>query len=484
MNILKNKTFQVAAVVLVGVIVFFVFADSLQLGDRWTVHAAVGDLSKGRNIEKSMIALAETPRGMTIEALLNALEDDDGTPWGKLQIIGMLERFKEQRAVRRALESSSKTTQRAAAYRKQGDAARRDEIAKIAMDWLAEEDAADRYLAVLLLRTLKWEAAVPDFVRIVQQDAKDPKAARTVIHALGGIAQFKPDGAIETVMALARDRAIDDRIRSEAFKAITLLDGAPRDELRELLVEAVQDESAPTSVRHTSVQLLGAKENGSEESWAILKKLLFDPKEDDAVLQRTALRALSNSYPLDRLGELLLDRRLVTHSYFGIRSDVAAGLGHLRVRNRLSLETLAQLVGDRDDDDSQDMVVRNAYLAYWMLTGYAPGLSTAAQQQFPRNPPPRVKDEDFLRRNVFGFGPRAPSVTEARFEATGPFTVMREDLMDRAENPGQFDSKKQAKEIEAQKVQQLLQRHVDEAVAQWGLQKNPEKKPPPKDDDG
>jgi len=468
MRILSKKTFPLLLVGALGAVVLVVLISQADLMTRWKIHSAVDDVVQGRNLQKALVTLNETPRGPTIEALKETLEEEDGTPWGKVNVLQQLWRFKEERVVMRAISSDVLTTRRAAAYLRQGYEEDKARAADIALEWLKDEDASDRHLAALILRTADRRDAVPDLIAVLRNESANPGAARTIVHVLGALAKFKPDGIAPDVMKLARDKDAADRVRTEAFRVLTQLDDAPREELKSLLLEVAQDGGTETFIRHAAVSLLGAEENASEEGWEVLKQILFDEDIDDGIFQRSALRALGKSYPLEKMHEILLDRRVYTHDYYPIRTDVASGLGNLREyvkadekSRSLALTVLALLMEDRDPKDIADDVPRQAWLAHWQLCEsiLIPDEYKDARRLFTKVPKPYEKEEH-VREYMFAFLHGNLRISKEQTDALSFCAVTEDDVRNRRSNPEAYERSRLRAEKMAARIAEMMRNHV------------------------
>jgi len=483
MSFPSKKTLPLLLLGALGAVALVVMASQLDLMTKWDLHTSVDDVVHGRNLQEATKKLQDTPRGPTIEALKEALDKEDGTPSGKVAVLQLLGQFKEERVVARAIDSDVLTTRRAAAYARQGDKEVSQRASDIALEWIADKGAGDRYLAGLILRSSNRADAAPILIGILRDEGENPDSARVIVQVLGALAQFKPEGIAETVMELARNPATTDRVRSEAFALLTRLDDAPRDKLRALLLDVARDDQAAMHVRHSAVSLLGLPANASEETWDVLKTILFDENEKDQVFQRTALLALGRSYPIDRLPEVLLDRRVYTHRYFGIRSDVASGLGNLApwVRyqeklRRLALTVLCDLMADKDQQDITDNVPRQAWIAYWQITKTViiPDEFKDGRRLFLRAPP-AWDQEDLLREYLFSFSWGNPQISREQVNALDFCTMSMEDARIRTKEPAEFERRREEKEQYAERVSQLMRDQIGKLLAAWN--ENPPAKP-------
>jgi len=479
MSILSKKSLPIILLGVLGAVALYVMASQFDFVSKWKIHTNVDDLVHGRNLQESIMTLAQTPRGPTIEALKGAIESDKGTPWGKLNALQLLSQFKEERAVNRAIESEILSTRRGAAYLRQGDPALKQQVGEIALAWLKDKESDDRYLAAMLIRSVERSDATPELIAILKAEGTHPESSRLIVHVLGALAVFKPAGIAPDVMKLARDLDADESVRTAAFNLLTQLDDAPADELRALLIEVATDPGAKYYVRNGAVSLLGLEKNANEEVWAVLKEILFSDDEavrndqDGAIFQRTALRALARNYPLERLPEILLDRHVYTHPYFGIRTDVASGLGNLKdyvvkekeKYGRLALTVLADLMVDEDPDDLADNVPRQAWISHWQLCGTViiPEEFKDSRRLFLKPPAP-FKEEDILREYVFSISKGNPQITQEQVEALYFCTLSPADGRLRATNRDEYEQRRAQKLEAARHVADTMRSHIERCV--------------------
>jgi HEAT repeat protein len=464
---LKHPAVKVFGIAVVAAVVGLVIWKQFDLGTTWTISQRVDELANAQHIETARDELTKTPRGPTIEALKAALESDGGTPWGKFQVLQLLSQFKESRTVMRALESKEVTTQRAAAYLRQTDKSVAPEVSAIAMQWLKDKGAVDRRLAVMILRTMDERAAIPELISILEAEGKRPESAAMVVHILDAMGTFKPDGVAPAILALASDSSIEPAVRNRAMGALTHLPDTPKDELLKILMEIAQDESANSTMRKNAFGLIASPAYATPEGWEVLRNIVLDPNnstQSQQTLQRKALWSLAASYPLDKLQELLLDRRVYAHPFFGIRTDVACGIGHLRIQSRLALQILTELLAEEDPGDFLTNVPREAWLAFWAITGVHSGSSRP--ELFSREPA-RVTDDDALRQHLFSISFSHPSISKAQADALDGFTVTLEDNNLRRTDPQAFRDLRAEKFEKRKAISQMYRAEIDKIVAAW-----------------
>ncbi len=429
---LDKKTLNTLAGALAVAVVVWLLLNAFDVGTRWRIHQAIGNLVNRRDVEKARTALENAGnRAMVIERLKAELEDDHPSVWGKIELLNTLARLKEVRPIERALDSKTPATRRAAAYFYTDNPERKEWAGQIAEEWVAESEAHDRDLAAMICGRLKRSAAAPHLFALLDANPRDPANAPALQQALYALAELKAAGLATRAMALARSPEVDMTIRAQAFDIAARLDDAPHEELRALMLSIAQDGGAAPFLRDRAIHVLGGEKFADEEVWTALQGILFDPKltepradtesrrAEQWVVQRFALGSLGRTYPLDRLAQLMLDRRLHTHPYYAIRVDVATALSVLRVRNRLALEILCSFLVNEDSRDSQLLTRQEGWLSLWQLTGTAYGVSDPKAFGNPSAP---IRDEQFARRYLFNGSASRLGVTMAQIDAVKAVT--------------------------------------------------------------
>lgn len=382
------------------------------------ISTLIDDLLKGRyGADKELRDVED--RGRVLAALQAALDDEAGTLYGKRNVIETLILLEETELARRALESSSLTTRRAAALVLYESPDLRDRIAPIVVGWLGDEQAASRGSAAWICDQLDLRQAVPELLKIVDtatDTGTELALFGSVLSALDGL---EAEGLGPTVLQRARDPGRDRRLRAAAFQALGCLTDVPHDEAKRLMLDTLADTTADILLRHGVISALGRKRFADAGAFAALEKVLFDPKEanwpgDDQrkrdehwVIQRRCLDALARNVPLDRVRALLLDKRVCEHPYFGVRTDVAAGLASMRVTGREPFDILCAYLVDEDPRDQAHLVRQEAWLTLWTLTGLAHGVPRS--DRFANAP--RPLDDDAVRQHIFATHHMRPGVS-------------------------------------------------------------------------
>lgn len=400
-NKIVTRILAVGVVIALGAIVWKV------LEPRIALSQAIDDLREGRQPSRAKESLRlREDRGEVVAALKEALDEEGGTVQGKIAILETLESFQETRPVRRAIESPSLSTRRAAAFRSHADPALKDRIRPIVLDWLGDEEADGRDRAALLCGVLRIEEAVPALLRILEERGPDP----LVGNALNALTNLEAEGLGPKALAVAQDPALDARVRGAAFDVLGRREDVPQADVQALMIATLRDRRPENNIlRNKATGVLQRSQFANEEAWTALREALFDDQERDGpgttaernfrwVIQRGCLRALGRTYPLDRYEELLLDRRIYRHPYFAIRVDVATSMGVLRMKKRIALGILAEYLVDEDPSDTTGLVRQEAWLTFWTLTGFRDGV---AKPELFREPPRELPDEATKRDYLF-----------------------------------------------------------------------------------
>ncbi|NJN14651.1 MAG: hypothetical protein HC813_03280 [Planctomycetes bacterium] len=423
-----NTVLGAAIVLLVGWTLWNVF----DVGTRIRIHTAVGDLVQRRKVEKARTALETSgDRGRVLEALKKELEDDHPSVWGKIELLTTLTRLKESRPVERALESKVPATRRAAAYFLSGDPDRKETVGQIAEEWVGDGGADGRELAAMICGRLGRKGAIPHILKMIDLDAKVAANAALIRQGMAALEELEAPGLIEKAMELARSPEVEMTIRGQAFDLVGRNKNAPTAEVRTLMLSIAQDGNAHAFLRDKAIAVLGGEEYGDEEVWAALQGILFDAnlsrtagatsnkQSENWVVQRFALGSLARTLPLERVTQLLLDRRLYTHPYYAMRVDVATALSVLRMRKRIAVEILCSYLVDEDPRDTQFLLRQEAWLSLWQLTGEAHGVPVPARFAAP---PAALSGEEDVRPYLFRASYMRVGVSAEQVEAVKSFT--------------------------------------------------------------
>jgi hypothetical protein len=436
-----NWVLTAAIVVLAGWIVW----SQLGLGAWFQRRNAIQDLLAARRVSQARQDLRDLrDRASVVAALKDAL-DEDAPVQGKIEVLNTLVGWRETRAARRALGSSVLSTRRAAAWVFFGDEDVRDEIRPVVVEWLEEEGAEGRQLAALVAGQLQLEECAPVLLRAVDEPPRDEQDAIFQVRALDALRSMKVEGLEDKALALAERDTLDPRVRSKAFEIVGAMKDAPTDRVQELMLGVLNDRLASNLLRHKATGVLRRAPYGNETVWTALREILLRP-DDDIVIQRSCLHALGSTLPLDRLEELLLEKGVWKHRYFGVRADVATAFAAMNVRKRVVLEAMCEYMVDDDPKDILHVVRREGWFTYWALTGAVFGVE---EKRLFLSPPKRTDDEKMLRRWLWSSAPTRPGITSAMVEAVAKITG---DL------------------AKMRNVRQGCQTHIGAAVERWAKQ--------------
>ena len=398
------------------------FAAGAFAEDDTKLASAVDDLLANRNVKQARAALEGSNDRAAVVAALKQVLDNDGLVQGKLNVIQALTKWEPQ-AARDALSSTSKSSRRAAAWRAHRDPSLADQVKKVVIEWIKDEQADRRALAALIAGSLKIKECVPTLEAAIGAAPKTDARIQFASEALAALAKLKPDGFAERALAIAEDENQHWRLRGKAFTVITALPDAPTERVRALLLRLLHDRNESLALRSTAAHVLREKRLTTAAVRAKLEEVLLREGDND-IVQRSCLYALGATAPLKQLRKLLLDRRVYNHSYFGIRVDVATALAAMRVREKIALEILCNYMEDKDAKDRDLLVPQEGWLSFFVLTGKAIG--TTEQHLFGRQPRP-LKDEKTIRDYLFRPAFMRNGVTHEMVWAVHRITTLRVD---------------------------------------------------------
>lgn len=411
---LLNWILTAVIVVLAGWIIWSQFG----LGNWIQRRNAIDDLLAGRRVSQARQDLRDLrDRAAVVAALKEGLEGDAPVQ-GKIEVLNTLVGWRETRAARRALGSSFVSTRRAAAWVFFGDEEARDDVREIVVEWIGDEGADGRHLAALVAGQLKLEECVPVFLKALDRAPKDDADGVFQSRALDALRTMKVEGLADKALAMAENDTLDPRVRGKAFEIVGALEDAPTERVQALMLGVLVDRHANNLLRHRAATVLRRPPYGNETVWTALKEVLLRP-DDDIVIQRTCLHGLGSHMPLDRLEEILLEKGVWKHRYFGVRADVATAFAAMNVRKRVALEAMCEYMVDDDPKDVLRVVRREAWFTYWSLTGAVFGVE---EKRLFLSPPKRMQDEVSLRRWMWSSAPGRPGITEGMVSAVAKIT--------------------------------------------------------------
>jgi hypothetical protein len=406
-QILQGKTGVLILSAVAGLALFVGLWQLFDVGNALKVRTAIRDLARGAGVAKARTTLEMlNDRAYVLEKLAEAVEDDSYGVTGKANLLTTLSMFNQPRALRRALDSKSVTTQRAACHLLWGDPELKTRCGEIAIAWLADERAEDRASAASICGHLDLADAQPVLLGIV---AKDPttESERTLFQrALTGIKDPKPPDLVERLFGIASNDAMDASIRGIALESLQRVKDGSRDRVLQLSIDLLGDANEDFMLRAKAA--LGLRGFPEDRAWQALEAVLLSEKEKDRILQRSCLYALGQMDPqdkalarryIDRLRQLLVDRRVYGNPYFAIKVDVATALGALNARDPITLDIMGDYLVDEDKDDKEHLVRQEAWLTLWMLTGTR--LPDLPEPELFKDPPPQPFPDPLAAREFF-----------------------------------------------------------------------------------
>ncbi|MCK6458968.1 MAG: hypothetical protein L6Q95_03645 [Planctomycetes bacterium] len=408
-QILQGKTGILILSAAAGLVVAVAAWKLFDLGTRLEVNAAVREIARNGSVAKARTTLELLDnRAFVLEKLSEAVEDDSHDVRGKSNLLSTLTMFNQPRALRRALDSKSVTTQRAACSLLWGDPELKTRCGEIALAWLKDPGADDRASAASICGHLDLGEAQPVLLEIVARDPTTASEQVLFMRALAGIKDPKPPALVERLFGIASSEGMDKDIRGIALESLQRIKEGPRDRVLELSIGILADANASPILR--SKAALGLREFPEDRAWQALEAVLLSEGGRDEILQRNCLYALGQMNPadpalarryVDRLRQLLVDRRVYGNPYYAIRVDVATALAALYARDPITLDIMGDYLVDEDPKDKEHLVRQEAWLTLWTLTGTRlpdlpePELFMTPPQPFPD---PLQAREYFFRR--------------------------------------------------------------------------------------
>jgi len=416
-QILKGKRGAYILSAVAGIVVAVLVVQVLDPFQWLTVRSAIQDLAMGRNVAKARTTLETlNNRAYVLEKLEEAVEGDKWGIKSKYLLLETLGMFNQPRVIRRALDSKSLTTERAACSLLSGDPELKARCGEIALAWLKDEAAEDRGTAANICGRLGIPEAQAVLIDIVSREPKDDSL---FARALAGIKEPKPPELVERLFALASDPAVGPDIRGIALESLQRTKGGARDHILQLSIDILKDQDVDRTLRMRAA--LGLRAFPEDRAFDALEAVLVSDPEKAAtkeealayrVLQRDCLLTLGEMEPadeavarryFDRLRKLLVDRRVYNNPYFAIKVDVATALCALNAREPITLDIMDDYLVDEDKDDKQHLVRQEAWLTLWTMTGLVP--PDLPQPELFQRPPMPFPDplaaREFLFRRAF-----------------------------------------------------------------------------------
>ncbi len=466
-QILQSKTFTVILASVCGLLVAVALWRFLGVGRWWEVRSAIRDIANRSQTARARTALETlNDRAYVLAALEAAVEDDSWNIDGRIEILTTLSMLSQPRAVRRALDSRSVAAQRAACWLLWGDPDAKTRCGEIALAWLKDQGSEERWRAAHICRGLDLAEAQPVLLEIVGRDPTTDGERNLFLRALQSIKDPKPKELVERLLKMAGDPEIHADLRAIALDTLQKVKDGPRDQILALSIGLLEDATADRMLRMKAA--VGLRDFPEDRSWQALETVLLSETGEDPILQRNCLYSLGMMTPedpavakryLDRLRQLLHDRRVYHHKYFAIRVDVATALAALNAREPMTLDIMCDYLVDEDKDDRQHLVAQEAWLTLWTLTGTK--FEDTPQPELWERPPPAFPDARDARE--FLFSRRRPGIKP---EQSAVVAKIASDL------------------ARMQKARQVYQGLKGKILEQWRVEAEKAQPAEPKDDKG
>jgi hypothetical protein len=270
-------------------------------------------------------------------------------------------------------------------------------------------------MAAMICGRLDLPDAQPVFLAIAARDPKTQDDLGLFRQALAALKDPKPPQTVERLLQLAADAKADLEVRSVALEALHRMKDGPRERILALSIATLSDPTANDILRIKAAA--GLRDYPDESAWQALEAVLLSETEQNHVLQRNCLFTLGtialsekdkSETHVERLKQILLDRRVYHSPYFGIRVDVAIGLATLNVREGIAIDIMCDYLVDEDAKDRDHLVRQEGWLTLWALTGVRfEGIPELAdfKQQPPAFQNPKAGREYLFSRHRPGITP-------------------------------------------------------------------------------
>jgi len=397
---MNRKTVGLAAGALLVLLVTLGFAWE-PMSRWWAVRTSINQIIAGSEIRENRDTLRDMDDRQYVVDKLKDVLDRRTTVAGKMRVLDTLSALNESRVVRRAFHSDEPSTRRAALARMpHAEEVEHATKTKIVLDWIRDDQADMRARAMNTAAMLKIQEAVPVLVEFL--DRPPQPGADLTRNAVSALGRLQPDDVVERLRPIAGDEDRDPVVRAFALRAMSHADDAPEDWVGDTAVALLKDRSTTNQPRIIAAGVLDDPRFTSPKTLAALKEVLLATSDPHPIVQRSCLRALGKTAPIEDYQALLLEPRVYDHPYFALRVDVASSLSVLRVKKRLALEILCEYLVYEDEQDIARLVRREAMLSLFRMTGTAYGVPEP--EHFQR-PPVEIEDKDKARREFFNQGP-------------------------------------------------------------------------------
>jgi len=389
---------------------------SLGLTAKLKAGRAIANLMARNHVDEARKTLFDlNDRKLVIGELTDALDSDEDNVGGKGELLATLHVLKETGVIRRAIDSDSASTRRAAAAYFSNDESLRPQVSKIVLDWLNDAGASDRRYAAQLSSRLQLTDAIPSLRAALERTPRTTAEEELAVDSLNALASLDPDGIGDTAFRLASDGNTAEQVRSAAFYALSRAKNVPKEKTRALALKVLKDPAQSNLIRSSATAILQRKEMADDEVWDALEQVLVSRDEEDYAVQRMCLNAIGVAAPMDRLERVLLRPEVYGHDYFGVRTDVATAVSAMNLRKPLVYDVMLDYLVYEDPQDpkipkdTQHLVRAEAWATLWTLTGMMAGVDKP--ELFKKQPAPLI-GETRIRQGLWDSQWRRPGFTQ------------------------------------------------------------------------
>ncbi|MFB3065702.1 MAG: HEAT repeat domain-containing protein, partial [Planctomycetota bacterium] len=357
----------------------------------------------------------------TLEVLSEYLNKDDDNIDGKVRLVSILLRWKQAHIVRRAFSSGPLSARRAVTARLYYAEGYQKKARTVTLEWLKDPGAPARHLAIEVAGRIRLSEALPVVQGILEKPPQGEQETLDFEAALRALPQLAPRTAGETALRVARDKRYTPSVHRAALSVLRRSEQVPVNEVRDLLISYLLDPREDKHVRTTAAVDLKMQRYAGEKTWKALEEILLeqDVPLEQIVRQRSALTSLGAHMPLDRLKQLVTNRRVYTHRYLYIRQDAAVAMALLGMKDKVTFDILTGHLTHTEQKGSpyqRDayLVRREAWISLWSLFHMmAEPPRPEMFQKPPRAPAARPKD-------LFPWAFKRPGVTRSMMKEIDP----------------------------------------------------------------